>query len=74
MDAVVQIVQTLGFPIACVVFLGAFIYKYVTRIMDENKAREDNYRSMLAEYGAKMAEIANALATIQADIKTIKTH
>lgn len=37
----VQIIQSLGFPIACVIACGFFIYKTITRDKDEAKERED---------------------------------
>lgn len=72
MENVLQIIQTLGFPIACVVFLGWFVYKYINRIMDENKSREDHYQELLTNYGEKMAEISKALAEIKNDINDIR--
>lgn len=36
-----QLIQTLGFPIACVLGCAYFIYKLVTRHQDEAKERED---------------------------------
>ena len=71
MENVLQIIQTLGFPVACVVFLGWFVYKYINRIMDENKSREDHYQELLTNYGEKMAEISKALAEIKNDINDI---
>lgn len=41
MENILQIIQTLGFPIACVVACGFFIYNLVNRDKDEAKARED---------------------------------
>lgn len=40
MTDVVQIIQTLGFPIACVVALGVFLYKIINRDKDEAAGRE----------------------------------
>ena len=40
MTDVVQIIQTLGFPIACVVALGVFLYKIINRDKDEAADRE----------------------------------
>lgn len=74
MEAVITIVQTLGFPIACVVGLGWFAYTFVKRIQDENAAREAKYQTMLENYGARMAEIAEALAEIKNDITDIKNR
>lgn len=64
MDSVLQIIQTLGFPISCVIFMAIFVYKYINRIMDENKEREEQYQNLLVAYGEKMAEISSALAEI----------
>lgn len=41
MEGIVTIIQTLGFPIACVVACGYFIYKLVNRDKDEAKEREN---------------------------------
>lgn len=40
MTDMVQIIQTLGFPIACVVALGVFLYKIINRDKDEAADRE----------------------------------
>lgn len=37
----VSLIQQVGFPIACVIACGAFIYTFVTRTQDEAKERED---------------------------------
>ncbi len=71
MEAVTEIIQNLGFPIACVVGLGIFAYKFVERIQDENAAREAKYQDMLVQYGARMADIAEALAEIKNNISNL---
>ena len=72
MEQITQIIQTLGFPIAIVIFLGFFCWKFIVRIMDENKERETCYRNMLMNYGEKMAEISEALAEIKNDMSDVK--
>ena len=72
MEQAIQIIQTLGFPIAIVIFLGFFCWKFIVRIMDENKERETCYRDMLTNYGEKMAEIRKALVEIKNDIGDVK--
>ena len=72
MEQVTQIIQTLGFPIAIVIFLGFFCWKFIVRIMDENKERETCYRDMLMNYGEKMAEISEALAEVKNDMSDVK--
>lgn len=71
MEVVTEIIQNLGFPIACVVGLGIFAYKFVGRIQDENAAREAKYQDMLVQYGARMADIAEALAEIKNNISNL---
>ena len=37
MDAVLQAISTVGFPIACAVVMGWFIYKIYTNTTEQNK-------------------------------------
>lgn len=55
---VVQIIQTLGFPIACVVACAFFIYKIIMRDKDEAAAREDK----LTEANEKISEALNKIS------------
>lgn len=71
MEVVTELIQNLGFPISCVVGLGIFAYKFVERIQDENAAREAKYQDMLVQYGARMADIAEALAEIKNNISNL---
>ena len=65
MDVVMQLVQTLGFPVAACIGVGVVFYKLLVRVMDENADREEKYQTMLTEYGAKMSEISKALVEIK---------
>ena len=71
MDVVMQLVQTLGFPVAACIGVGIVFYKLLVRVMDENADREAKYQTMLTEYGAKMSEISRALAEIRNDVSDI---
>ena len=71
MDVVMQIVQTLGFPVAACIGVGIVFYKLLVRVMDENADREAKYQTMLTEYGAKMSEISRALVEIKNDVSDI---
>lgn len=71
MDVVMQIVQTLGFPVAACIGVGVVFYKLLVRVMDENADREAKYQTMLTEYGAKMSEISRALVDIKNDVSDI---
>ena len=68
MDVIMQIVQTLGFPVAACIGVGVVFYKLLVRVMDENADREAKYQTMLTEYGAK---ISKALAEIKNDVSDI---
>lgn len=72
MEEFVVAIQTLGFPIACVIGLAFFVYKFVIRIQDESKAREDKLMSIISEYGMKMGEITNALERINGRLLEIE--
>lgn len=58
MEEIVQIIQNLGFPIACVVALAVFIYKLVTRDKDEAANREQ----MLIKANEKISESLQKVA------------
>ena len=49
MTDAVNLIQTLGFPIAVSVSLGFFIYKLINRDKDEAKAREERMAAALKE-------------------------
>lgn len=73
--AFVELISTLGFPIACVVAMGWFIFK----IYNQSIAREDELRSEIKEnqkINGKFAEIINRhsqeLGEIKSDVKEIK--
>ena len=73
--AFVELISTLGFPIACVVAMGWFIFK----IYNQSITREDELRSEIKEnqkINGKFAEIINRhsqeLGEIKSDVKEIK--
>lgn len=75
-----QMISTLGFPIACVVALGWFIATRYDKIATENKEREDRYISLLTESQRQMKELSatNAsfvtiISQMQDDVDQIKT-
>jgi chromosome segregation ATPase len=76
MEIMVDIISTVGFPIACVIGLGWFIYK----IYNDTTKREDKLYSELANCRAvnekaidTIAHYAEKLDIIQSDINDIKT-
>jgi hypothetical protein len=72
---ITELISTLGFPIACVIALGVFIYK----IYKKSEEREDKLMDELAENRkinadaiATIGKYASSLETIEEDIKVIK--
>ena len=71
----VELITTVGFPIACVIAMGWFIYKIYQKSID----REEELRDEIKEnqkINAKFAEIINRysleLGEIKEDVKEIK--
>lgn len=68
-------ISTLGFPIACVIAMGVFIYK----IYKKSEEREDKLMNELAENRqinaeaiATIAQYADNIGAIEEDIRVIK--
>lgn len=61
MENIMQIIQTLGFPIACVVACGFFIYKLVNRDKDEAKEREDRLIEANEKTSLALSKVADTI-------------
>ena len=66
MTDVVNLIQTLGFPIAVSVSLGFFIYKLINRDKDEAKAREERMAEALKESSQAINESTKVNAALAA--------
>lgn len=71
----VELITTVGFPIACVIAMGWFIYKIYQKSIDrENELREEIKENQ--KINSKFAEIINRysleLGEIKEDVKEIK--
>lgn len=66
MPDVVNLIQTLGFPIAVSVSLGYFIYKLINRDKDEAKAREERMAVALKESSQAINESTKVNAALAA--------
>ena len=72
---ITDLIATLGFPIACVIALGFFVWKIYKR----SEVREDSLMASIGECRAinaqaieTIAHYAEKLDTIQSDIQVIK--
>lgn len=70
MEVFVELITTLGFPIACVIALGIFIYK----IYQKSEEREDKLMEINEKAIATIAKYADSLEVIKVDISEIKTE
>ena len=61
MENVLQIIQTVGFPIACVIACGFFIYKLVNRDKDEAKEREDRLIAANEKTSMALSKVADTI-------------
>lgn len=61
---VVELITGVGFPIACVIFLGWFIYK----LQNESVKREERLMAIIEDYGSKLAEITSTIEAINEKI------
>ena len=73
--AFVELIGSVGFPIACVIAMGWFIYKIYQKSLDrENELRDEIKENQ--KINGKFAEIINRysleLSEIKADVKEIK--
>ena len=76
METIISIISTLGFPIACAVAMGWFIWK----IYKQSVKREDLLMNEIAENRAinkqaieTLAQYNDRLSHIESDISDIKT-
>lgn len=74
-----NIIQTFGFPIACVIACGWFIYKMYTDSTNQNAEREEKNYEMLGKFQTSLDKFADILSgyeqklsVIEKDVKDIK--
>ena len=64
----IQVIQSLGFPIAIAAVMLWYMSKITTRNMDEAKDRETNYQKILTEYGIQMRELSGVLLKVNSNL------
>ena len=77
---IAQLILDFGFPIACVIALGAFVLMFYKDYTKQTNAREEKLYTELAECHKinhqaieTIATYANSLGEIKADVKDIKS-
>lgn len=79
MEAWTQVISTVGFPIACVIGLGYFVFIIYQKTTAENEKREDKLYEIIATSQTNNDKLIEAnkgfvavLETYKNDIKEIK--
>lgn len=86
METILNVFQTVGFPIACVICLGWYLKNYIDKVERQNEERETNYRKLISaiqeekknliellnSYKESMSKIADKLDSVSTDIVEIK--
>lgn len=78
------VVGTLGFPIACVIFLGVFLFKIWKQSVDrenklmqeitENRLVNEKAIETIALYAERLTHIEGNIEEIKFDVTQIKEH
>ena len=56
-NAILQAVGTLGFPIVCCVAIGICFYRILMMVLADSKERENNLMNLTREISSKIAEL-----------------
>lgn len=57
MEALIELIPTLGFPIVCCVAIGICFYRILMMILADSKERENNLLNLTREISTKIAEL-----------------
>ena len=57
MAEIIEIISTLGFPIACCVAIGIVFYQMLNKVLCDSKERENNLMVLTREISSKIAEL-----------------
>lgn len=68
MDVFLNIIQTVGFPIACCVFLGYFIKTQNTQYREDVKSITDKYEQAVKEFSKSLDSNTQVLTRLEAKL------
>ena len=74
MEAAVTLIQTLGFPIACVIALGFFVYKIYLTEKEEGHAREERLYAQLDKFSDSLTNFNATLIKIDTRLSIIEDY
>lgn len=54
---IVELISTVGFPIACCVAVGLVFYQMLNKVLQDSKERENNLMQLTRDISTKIAEL-----------------
>ena len=57
MEALTELIPTLGFPIVCCVAIGVSFYRILMMVLSDGKEREQNLMNLTRDISTKIAEL-----------------
>ena len=57
MEALIELIPTLGFPIVCCVAVGLCFYQMLNKVLTDSKERENALMNLTREISMKIAEL-----------------
>lgn len=57
MEAMIELIPTLGFPIVCCVAIGICFYRILMMVLADSKERENNLMNLTRDISTKIAEL-----------------
>ena len=59
MEALIELIPTLGFPIVCCVAIGVSFYRILMMVLADSKEREVSLMNLTREISTKIAELGS---------------
>lgn len=72
MENITTIINTLGFPIACVIACGFFIWKTQQQTREDNRERETKMFEQLDKFGDSLDSFNNTLTKIDTRLEAVE--
>ena len=57
MDALIELIPSLGFPIVCCVAIGVCFYRILMMVLADSKERENNLMNLTRDISTKISEL-----------------
>lgn len=78
---ITQLINTLGFPVACSVVLGIALWKVFLRIVEDSAAREerlnkqvDKFGTSLDSFNATLAVFGTRVDSMESKLDEVESH